>query len=160
MRRLFSTLIVVLAGSLLVPATAARASTPIPASGSFSVVPSPTVRVNLPDNHAFFQSDNIVTYTGTLSGTALCHTSGVVDLATGLGAGTCHGSFTGVAGPVSGTFRIDVAFTITGASSTGRFTLTSSQGSVGQFSFVQNLDCAHKAGCLAGTYTGQITLGS
>ena len=142
-------------------ATGARADgPPLAASGSFSLVHS-NLSTLIITSHLFFQVHNTITFTGTLSGTALCHASGGLDLATGRGAFTCDGSFTGAAGPVSGTFVFRAAGTITGPTAQGHFTLTSSEGSVGQFSFVQNQDCAHPVvGCLAGSYTGHITLDS
>ena len=165
MRRLLLALI--LAGSLLVPVTAARANgTTVSASGSFSVVPS-IQSAQIINGQLFFVSNNTITFTGTLSGTSLCRTSGVVNLATGLGTFRCNGTFSGTVAGVSGAYLIGFSGTITAPSAVGTGTITSdpnSQGDqedlVGRVSIVQNLDCVHPEGCLAGTYTGQITLDS
>ena len=153
---------------LVVPATYAAPqaddSRVTSASGGLAIVASVPQRREVVNGQLLFQVRNTINFTGTLTGTSLCVTLGRVNLSTGQGRFSCHGSFSGPVAGRSGKYVIRVAGTLNGPIAQGRLVITSSTDGesrqdrlVGQLSFVQNSNCG-PFGCTAGPYTGQIHL--
>jgi hypothetical protein len=139
--------------AMLFPTAVAQASPPQPASGTF-IVSSVPGGSRVVDNLLFFQETNTILFSGTLAGTAVCDTTGRLDLSAGTGTFNCEGPFTGTVAGVPDTLVLQFVGTIDhfGATATGQWVIlgTNPAGAHGEGTFVQVGP--------SGTYSGQVCL--